>query len=73
MIWFRRVLFLAIGILVTVIGFRFWSNFAAVMGNLSAAPPPAHTAPANSNEVTVGIVPAAPSQKNCDKKHSCPR
>jgi hypothetical protein len=72
MIWFRRVLFLAIGLVITVIAFRFWNNFATLMGHLSAAPPPhAVAAPANPNEVTVGIIPAQPPKKDCDKQHPC--
>ena len=70
MIWVRRVLFLAIGLVATAIAFHFWGNFAGAMHNAmdhEAAP----AATANPGEVTVGIIPA-PAQKNCDKKHPCP-
>jgi hypothetical protein len=72
MIWFRRVLFLAIALVATAIAFHFWGNFAGAMHTAmdrEAAPAP----PANPGEVTVGIIPAAPPEKPaCDKKHPCP-
>lgn len=74
MIWVRRVLFLAIGVVITLVAFRFWSNFAMLMGRLSAAPPPSATAPTNPGEVTMKIIPATPAQKpKCDKQHPCPK
>jgi hypothetical protein len=70
MIWFRRVLFLAIGLVMTAIAFHFWSNFAGAMKNVLEKP--AASAPP-SNEVTVGIIPATSQKPPCDKKHPCPR
>jgi hypothetical protein len=72
MIWVRRVLFLAIGLVATAIAFHFWGNFAGAMHNAmnkEAATPAA--APANPGEVTVGIIPSTPPKQNCDKKHPC--
>jgi hypothetical protein len=72
MIWFRRVLFLAIGLVATAIAFHFWGTFAGAMHTAmerEAAP----AAPANPGEVTVGIIPYTPAHnKTCDKKHPCP-
>jgi hypothetical protein len=74
MIWFRRVLFLAIGLVATAIAFHFWGNFAGAMHNaMDKEAQPVATAPANPGEVTVGIIPATPAHnKTCDKKHPCP-
>ncbi len=73
MIWVRRILFLAIGLVITVVGFRFWSNFAGAMNKLTAerAAPQAVSAPANPGEVTVGIISAPPSKPSCTKAHPC--
>jgi hypothetical protein len=73
MIWVRRVLFLAIGLIATAVAFHFWGNFAGAMHDAmtrEAAPPP----PANTGEVTMGIIPYAPTPDKpaCDKKHPCP-
>ncbi len=74
MIWFRRALFLAIGLVATAIAFHFWGNFAGAMHTaMDKEATPVTAATANPGEVTVGIIPATPAQnKNCDKKHPCP-
>jgi hypothetical protein len=69
-----HVVFIAIALAITLIGLNFWGDFGRVMGNLGNQPSPA-AKPANTGEVTVGIIPEAPSTNklSCDKKHPCPR
>lgn len=68
-----HLVFIAIALAITLIGLNFWGDFGRVMGNLGNQPSPV-AKPANTGEVTVGIIPATPAQtKNCDKQHPCPR
>jgi hypothetical protein len=72
MIWFRRAVFMAIAVVATLIALQFWGRFSGAMHDAMQKSAAAR-APANSGEVTVGIIPATPPQnKNCDKKHPCP-
>ena len=75
MIWVRRILFLAIGLVATAIAFHFWGNFAGAMHNAMDKEAAPASAPANPGEVTVGIIPATPAENKpaCDKKHPCPQ
>jgi hypothetical protein len=76
--WLRHIIFLSIALVLTFIGFHFWSNFGAAMENFNAqkaAVGRARDAERETpGEVTVGIIPSTPAQNKpaCDKKHPCP-
>jgi hypothetical protein len=71
MIWVRRAAFLGIALVMTAIAFHFWGKFAGAMNSAMKAESSTPAAPV-SNEVTIGIIPAAPQKPACDKKHPCP-
>jgi hypothetical protein len=74
MIWWRRLVALAVALALTAVVFEFYAVFATAVGHYLSLPPPAaqsETAKPEPGVVSVQIIPTKPPP--CPKEQPCPK